>query len=108
MVVASFLWVAWGVVFGVQGPIYRAYSNSLIPSSQRATILSLDALCADGGAAVGQPVLGAVAQRAGYPASWLAGAAFVLMTAPLYASSGRARRAMLGDPTAADSDSETP
>ncbi len=102
MIAASFLWVLWGVAFGVQGPIYRAYSNSLIPSSQRATILSVDALFADGGAAVGQPVLGAVAQRVGYPASWFAGAAFVLLTAPLYAASGRARRAMLGEAAAGD------
>ena len=99
VIVASALWVLWGVGYGVQMPVYRAYSNSLIPSSQRATILSLDALFADGGAAVGQPMLGAVAQRIGYPASWFAGAALVLLTAPLYAASGRARRAM-GDPEA--------
>ena len=97
MIAASILWVLWGVGFGIQGPIYRAYSNSLIPSSQRATILSLDALFADGGAAVGQPVLGAVAQRVGYPASWFAGAALVLATAPLYRVSGKARRAMLDE-----------
>ncbi len=89
MIVASVLWVLWGVGFGIQLPVYRAYSNSLIPSAQRATILSLDALFADGGAAVGQPALGAVAQRIGYPASWFAGALLVLGTAPLYALSGR-------------------
>jgi MFS family permease len=102
MLVASFLWVLWGVAFGIQTPVYRAYSNSLIPSGQRATILSLDALCADGGAAVGQPMLGAVAQRVGYPASWFAGALFVLLTAPLYAASGRARGAIGGADSPSD------
>ncbi len=106
MIVASVLWVLWGVGYGVQMPVYRAYSNSLIPSSQRATILSLDALFADGGAAVGQPALGAVAQRVGYPASWFAGGLLLLATAPLYAASGRARREILEGPQAPREESE--
>ena len=35
------LWLVWGVVFGVSGPVSQAYLNENIPSAQRATVLSL-------------------------------------------------------------------
>jgi hypothetical protein len=90
--VAAALWVVFGLLFGLRGPIYQSYINSLIPSAQRATVLSLDALFGDAGGTVGQPGLGRLAQGVGFPASFLAGAIALLATWPLYAASGRASR----------------
>src|SRR5690606_16820530 len=41
---AIVLVAAWGVAFAVEGPVHQAYLNGLIPSKQRATVLSFDPL----------------------------------------------------------------
>ncbi|MGQ0802877.1 MAG: MFS transporter [Actinomycetota bacterium] len=43
---------------GVVGPVKQAYLHQLIPTEQRATIVSLDAMFGDGGSVVGQTSLG--------------------------------------------------
>ncbi len=63
--------VVWGLMFSAAVPIRQAYLNGLIPSQQRATILSFDSLMASSGGVVTQPVLGRVADVWGYPASYL-------------------------------------
>lgn len=99
--VAATLWVLFGVLFGVRGPIYQSYSNSLIPSAQRATVLSVDALFGDLGGTVGQPALGRFADQAGFPASFVLGGLLVLGTWPLFLISGKwAKREPLADPAA--------
>ncbi|NTU72143.1 MAG: MFS transporter [Coriobacteriia bacterium] len=84
------LWLAWGVVFGVSGPIRQSYINANIPSAQRATVLSLDAFFGDVGGGVGQPALGWLSQQSSIALGWLVGAVFVGATAPLYVWSERA------------------
>jgi len=84
------LWLAWGVVFGISGPVRQSYINAHIASAQRATVLSLDAFFGDVGGGAGQPALGWLAGRASFGLSWLVGAAFLALTAPLYAWAGRA------------------
>lgn len=94
------LWLAWGFIYGVYGPVRMAYLNAHIPSSQRATVISLDAFFADGGAAVGQPALGWISRRQSISVAWLIGAAGMAVAAPLYLRSGaaaRAQRAGTGD-----------
>lgn len=87
------LWLAWGVVSGLSGPVRQAFINEHIESAQRATVLSLDAFFGDVGGGAGQPALGWISTRASVSAGWLIGAVFVGAAAPLYAMAGRAARA---------------
>ena len=59
------------MLFAASMPIRQAYLNGLIPSQQRATILSFDSLVSSSGAVVAQPILGRAADAWGYPASYL-------------------------------------
>jgi len=66
----------WGLLFAAIGPIRQAYLNGLIPSEQRATVLSFDSLLGSAGAVGIQPALGKVADNNGYPTSYLASSIF--------------------------------
>ena len=72
----------WGLLFAASMPIRQAYLNGLIPSQQRATILSFDSMLGSGGGVVIQPVLGRSADVWGYPGSYLLGGAFTAMALP--------------------------
>ena len=52
-------------------PVRRAYLNGMIPSQQRATILSFDSLVNSAGGIVAQPALGRVADVYSYRISYL-------------------------------------
>lgn len=52
-------------------PIRQTYLNSLIPSKQRATVLSFDSLVGSSGGIVSQPVLGKSADLWGYGTSYM-------------------------------------
>jgi MFS family permease len=76
---AIFLLVLWALTFAASAPIRQAYLNGLIPSEQRATVLSFDALMGSAGGVVAQPALGRVADVGGYSASYVvSGAVWVL------------------------------
>lgn len=90
---AIVLWMGFGVIFGVSIPVRMGYINEHIPSSQRATVLSLDAFFGDAGAAVGQPALGWISDAASIPVAWVIGGVFMAASAPLYRLSGKAARA---------------
>lgn len=89
---AVLLLVAWGLLSAARMPVRQAYLNAVIPSSRRATMLSLDSLVASSGAVVVQPALGRTADLWGYPASFAAGAGVSLLGLPLLLLA-RARRA---------------
>jgi MFS family permease len=57
--------VVWGLLFAAEMPIRQAYLNCMIPSQQRATILSFDSLVGSGGGVVVQPGLGRAADVGG-------------------------------------------
>jgi len=76
------LLAVWSLVFSVTGPIRQAYVNGLIPSQQRATVLSADNMLTSVGGVVSQPGLGKVADVWGYPISYLASAAFQVIALP--------------------------
>ena len=76
------LLAVWGVIFAATTPMRQAYVNGLLPSQQRATILSADNMLTSAGSAVSQPALGKVADLWGYPGSYLASAAFQLIALP--------------------------
>jgi len=72
----------WGILFSAAGPVRQAYLNGLIPSAQRATVLSSDSLLANAGGVVIQPGLGKAADVWGYPSSYVAGALVQLLALP--------------------------
>jgi MFS family permease len=80
--VALVLTALWALVFAVEVPIRQAFINGLIPSEQRATVLSFDNLWASTGGVVAQPALGRVADVAGYPTSYLASAGIQAFALP--------------------------
>jgi MFS family permease len=88
-VVALGLMVVWGLLGAAATPIRQAYLNDLIPSQQRATVLSFDSLMGSSGGVVIQPVLGRVADVSGYGASYLVGAAIQLVAVPFVLLSRR-------------------
>jgi MFS family permease len=90
--VALVLIAAWGLLFAAASPIRQAYLNGLIPSRQRATILSFDSLMASTGGIVTQPVLGRAADVWSYPASFLISSVVQVAALPFVARS-RAQRA---------------
>ncbi|MGH2581842.1 MAG: MFS transporter [Anaerolineales bacterium] len=63
---------AWGLLSAAITPVRQAYLNTLIPSTQRATVLSFDSLMGSVGGVVIQPTLGRVADFGGYAQSFLA------------------------------------
>jgi len=63
--------VVWGLLNSATMPIRQAFLNGLIPSRQRATILSFDSLMSSTGGVVAQPILGRVADVWSYPASYV-------------------------------------
>ena len=76
------LLVLWGLVFAVVMPVRQAYLNALIPSEQRATVLSFDSLLGSGGGVVVQPVLGRSADLWSYPSSYIAASAIQAIAIP--------------------------
>ncbi|MBU1227732.1 MAG: MFS transporter [Actinobacteria bacterium] len=91
--VAIVLLVVWAIAFSAAAPMRQAYLNGLIPSEQRATVLSFDALMASGGGVAAQPGLGRVADVWGYPASYTVGAAISVVAVPFFALARRERAA---------------
>jgi MFS family permease len=81
--------VVWGLLFAATMPIRQAYMNGLIPSRQRATILSFDSLVASSGGVWVQPVLGRAADVWGYAPSYLMGAGISALALPFLGLSRR-------------------
>lgn len=63
--------VAWGLIGAAVTPVRQAYLNDLIPSKQRATVLSFDSLLASSGGVVTQPALGKSADAWNYGTSYM-------------------------------------
>jgi MFS family permease len=83
--VALTLIVLWALLSAAGMPLRQAYVNGLLPSQQRATILSFDSLMASTGGVVTQPALGRVADVWGYPASFLVSSALSACALPFLA-----------------------
>jgi MFS family permease len=92
------LTVVWGLLFSATMPIRQAFLNDLIPSQQRATILSFDSLMSSAGGVWGQPVLGRAADAWGYAPSYAMSAGIAALGLPFLALSRRraVRRERLG------------
>jgi MFS family permease len=81
--------VVWGLLFAASMPIRQTYLNGLIPSQQRATILSFDSLMESTGGVWAQPVLGRAADMWGYAPSYLIGAGISALALPFLVLSRR-------------------
>jgi MFS family permease len=75
----------WGLVAFAGAPIRQAYLNGMIPSQQRATILSFDSLMNSAGGIVAQPALGKSADLWGYQVSYLLASAGSALALPFLA-----------------------
>ncbi len=81
-VVALVLLTAWSFITAATRPMRSAYLNGVIPSEQRATVLSFDSLMGSAGGVVAQPGLGVVADGSGYAASYLVAAGIQVLALP--------------------------
>jgi MFS family permease len=81
--------VVWSLLFAASMPIRQTYLNGLIPSQQRASILSFDSLMDSSGGVVIQPVLGRAADVWGYAPSYVMGAGIAALAVPFLALSRR-------------------
>jgi MFS family permease len=81
--------VVWGLLFAATTPIRQAYMNGLIPSQQRATILSFDSLMGSSGGVWAQPALGRAADAWGYGTSYVIGAGISALALPCLVLSRR-------------------
>jgi MFS family permease len=75
----------WGLAGYAGAPIRQAFLNGMIPSQQRATILSFDSLMTNAGGIVAQPALGRSADIWGYQVSYLLSAAASALALPFLA-----------------------
>lgn len=81
--------VIWGLLFAAATPIRQTYLNGLIPSEQRATVLSFDSMIGSTGGIVSQPALGRAADVWGYGPSYVIGAGITALAVPFLALARR-------------------
>lgn len=103
---ASGFWLAlvlvavWSMLGAMVMPLRQSFINGVIPSAQRATVLSFDSLMGSAGGVVVQPALGRVADVAGYPASYLVSAGIEALALPFILLARRERAS--SDPISAE------
>jgi MFS family permease len=85
--IALVILTVWGVASSIDDPIRRAYLNGLIPSTQRATVLSFESLMGNVGGIGIQPALGRVADLSGYAFSLVVGGVISAVAVPFIALS---------------------
>jgi MFS family permease len=88
---------AWALVFSASIPIRQAFINGLIPSAQRATVISTDNLLGSAAGVVVQPALGRVADAWSYATSYLVAGAIEILALPFVLLARRERAP--SDPT---------
>lgn len=72
-----------GVSIGVQMPVRSAFFHAVVPSAQRATVLSFDSMISGGGGVVGQTSLGAFSEQRGFSAGYIVGGAVTAAAIPI-------------------------
>ena len=90
-VVALVVLTLWCMILAIEEPVRQAFINGLIPSEQRATVLSFDSLMGSSGGVVIQPLLGRTADAFGYPASYVAAAGIQALAIPFVVLAWRER-----------------
>ena len=70
-------------MMGIWGPIKQAYMHQMIPSEQRATVVSFDSLVGSGASVVGQNGLGQLAQTTSLASGYVVGGLTTLFVWPV-------------------------
>lgn len=83
------LLILWAMAFAASIPVRQALVNSLIPSEQRATVLSFDSMVSSCGGVAFQPVLGRVADTLGYAVSYIVSAGIACVSFPFLLAARR-------------------
>jgi MFS family permease len=104
--VALVLLAGWALVFAFEMPFRQAFINGLIPSEQRATVLSFDSLMGSVGGVIAQPALGRSADVFGYGPSYMIAAVVQALAAPFIFLARRERAA--SDPITGDAEVSNP
>lgn len=81
-VLMIFIVVLWALNFAIIIPVRQGFINQLIPSQQRATVLSIDSLMGSSGGVIFQPILGKVADVWSYPVSYLVSGCISFISCP--------------------------
>ena len=71
------------MMMGLWGPVKQAYIHELIPSEQRATVISFDALISSGASVAGQNALGQLAQIRNLASGYVFGGAITFLVLPI-------------------------
>jgi MFS family permease len=90
-ILALVLLAFWAMTFAVEGPLRQAFINGIIPSEQRATVLSFDSFMGSIGGAVAQPALGRVADVYGYGPSYVVAGVLQVFAIPFVLLARRQR-----------------
>ena len=79
------------ILSSIERPLRQSFINGIIPSAQRATVLSFDSLMGSAGGVVIQPVLGRAADIYGYGASYVIAAGIEALAVPFVLLARRER-----------------
>ncbi|HEX9635576.1 MAG TPA: MFS transporter [Candidatus Limnocylindria bacterium] len=106
-VLALVFLTAWCLTLAIAAPLRQAFINGLIPSGQRATVLSFDALMGSAGGVLAQPALGRAADAFGYATSYVIAAGIQAFALPFIILARRQNAA--SDPMSVEvADTEAP
>jgi MFS family permease len=83
--------VVSSILSSIERPLRQSFINGIIPSAQRATVLSFDSLMGSTGGVVIQPVLGRAADIYGYGASYVIAAGIEALAVPFVLLARRER-----------------
>jgi MFS family permease len=70
------------LAFGIIMPVKRSYLHQVIPSAQRATVISFDSMIDSAGGVVGQTGLGYLSRQQGIASGFVVGGAATLLALP--------------------------
>jgi MFS family permease len=79
------------ILSSIERPLRQSFINGVIPSAQRATVLSFDSLMGSAGGVVIQPALGRAADVYGYGASYVIAAGIEALAVPFVVLARRER-----------------
>ena len=94
------LLIVSSILSAIERPLRQAFINGVIPSAQRATVLSFDSLMGSAGGVVIQPVLGRAADVYGYGTSYVIAAGIEALAVPFVLLARREHAS--SDPIATD------
>jgi MFS family permease len=76
------LFLVANVALGVVSPVKQAYLHQMIPSEQRATVVSFDSLVGSGGGVIGQTGLGYISRNFSIPNGYILGGITTALIVP--------------------------